>query len=282
MKSVINDLFPADSRARQRNGLVSESQERILTSPSHVSPLHSLGKKSEQVYCPYCKQTTTTRVESSDSRTTKGVNALLWIGMGDPFALSAFNWCQNIDHFCMRCNGYLARKPYRGQTQAIPEDSVLELPLGNHHERTELPADPNHVSELYGDRTLTVQREAYKEAVFGSHSPQSQGSRILNPAELDWGFYQPSLISHDQASVLTEAHETEPLDLSAGHNQEFIELPGERSQRTPELRDLNTIKRKPVELGSGRVQSTKSESQNLELSNSTTAVHPQPVPSSRL
>lgn len=55
MKSVINGLFPGDTPARRRSGLVSESQERILT---HILPLHHLGKKLEQVCCPYCKQTT--------------------------------------------------------------------------------------------------------------------------------------------------------------------------------------------------------------------------------
>ena len=239
--------------------MVSESQERILISPSHMSPLHRLGKTSEQVYCPYCKQTTKTRVERSDSKTTKGVNALLWMGMGDPFALTAHDWCQNIDHFCMRCNGYLARKPYRGQTQSILEDSALELPLGGHHERTELPANPNHVSELYGDRKLTVQREAEKEAVLASKTPQAQGCRILNAAELNWEFYEPSSTSHDQASVLTDAHETQPLELSAERDQNSPDLPGERFQHRPELRNQNTIKRKSVELGSGRVRSTNLE-----------------------
>jgi hypothetical protein len=210
MKSVISDLFSVDSRARRRKGLVSESQETILT---HISPLHRLGKRSGQVYCPYCKRTTQTRVEQSDSKTTKGVNAILWMGMGDPFALTAHDWCQNIDHFCSNCNRHLAHKPYRGQAQTIPEDTVLELPLGYHHERTELPANPNHVSELYGDRELNLQRDAGKEAVLGPHSSESQASRILNPAELDWEVYQTSLMSHDRASVLTEARKTEPLEL---------------------------------------------------------------------
>lgn len=207
---------------------------------------------------------------------------MLWMGLGDPFALTAHDWCQNVDHFCHNCNGHLAHKPYRGQAQAIPEDSVLELPLGRHHERSELPASVNHVSELYGDRGLIVQREANKEVVSGSHSSEIEGSRILNPAELDWEVYQTPLMSHDQASVLTEAHEMEPATLLAGHEQSPAELLGERHQHTPELRTMNTIKRKPVELGSGRLGSTKSESQTLDVSDSTTAVDSQPESSSRL
>jgi hypothetical protein len=165
MRSVINDLSPADPRARRRKGLVCESQERILTSPSRTSPLRLLGKTSQQVFCPYCKQTTNTRVEQSDSKKTKRVNALLWMGMGDPFALTSHDWCQNTDHFCAKCNGYLAHKPYRGLTQAIPEDSILELPLGNCHEGTEPPADLTHVSELYSNPRLNLQHEADQKAV---------------------------------------------------------------------------------------------------------------------
>jgi hypothetical protein len=251
MKSVINDLFPLDSRARRRKGLVSKSQERILASPSHISSLHHLGKRSEQVYCPYCKQTTKTRVEQTDSKATKGVNALLWMGMGDPFALAALDWCQNIDHFCSRCNRHLTHKPYRGHVRAILEDTVLELPLGNHHERVELPANPNNGSELEGDRRHTVQREADEEALLGSHSSESQGNRILNPAESDWEVYQPSLISHDQASVLTDARETEPLELFAGQDHSSAQLPGERFHHNSERRNPAPIKRHPVELGSG-------------------------------
>ena len=256
MKSVINDFFPADSRARRKKGLVSESQEAILTSPSRTSPLQRLGNTSDHVYCPYCKQTTETRVERSDSKATKKVNALLWMGLGDPFALTAHDWCQNTDHFCTKCDNYLAHKPYRGQTQAIPEDSIWELPLGKHHERTELPAAPNHVSELEGDRKLTVQRDADKEVTWRARPLPTQGSRITHPAELSWEFYEPSLSSHDQSSALTEAHETQPLENSPN----TAELPEGRYQNTPELRNSHTIKRKPVELGSGRIQNPKPES----------------------
>jgi hypothetical protein len=228
MKSVINDLFPVDSRARRRRGQVSESQERILT---RILPLHHLGKRSEQVYCPYCKQTTKTRVEQSDSNATKGVNAILWMGMGDPFSLTSHDWCQNIDHFCANCNSHLAHKPYRGQTQPIPEDTVLELPLGYHHERTELPANSNRVSELYSNQELLLQREANNQVMLGSRPSQSEESRILDPAELNWEIYQSSLMSSDQVSMLTEARETEPMEILADRDQDFTDLLQERPQR---------------------------------------------------
>jgi ribosomal protein L44E len=237
MKSVINDLFLPDSRARRRKGLVSESQERILASPSHLSSLHRLGKRSEQVFCPYCKQATQTRVEQTDSRTTKGVNAILWMGMGDPFALTTLDWCQNIDHFCSRCNGHLTHKPYRGEVQAVPEDTLLELPLGDRHEKIEFPAKLNHVSESDGDRRLTVQRDAGKEALLGSRSSENQGNRTLNPAELDRGVYQPPLISHNQTLVLTEIRETKPLELLGGQDQSSAQLPGEGFHHSSERRN---------------------------------------------
>jgi LITAF-like zinc ribbon domain len=246
MKSVINDLFPVDSRARRRRGLVSESLERIVT---HILPLHRLGKRSEQVHCPYCKQITKTRVEQSDSKTTKGVNAILWMGMGDPFALTSHDWCQNIDHFCANCNGHLVHKPYRGQAQPIPEDPVLELPLGYHHERTELPASPNRVSELYSDQELALHGGPNMQVMLGSRPSQHEESRMLNPAEMDWEIYQPSLMSPDQVSMLTEAHETEPTDILAGHYQDSADLLEERPQRSPGLGRLYTINHNPRRTG---------------------------------
>src|ERR1700733_6786587 len=71
--------------------------------------------------------------------------------------------------------------------------------------------DLNHASELYSDPRLTLQREADQKAAPRSHLPQSQGSRNMDPAKMDWGFCQASLISHDQASVMTDAQEAEPL-----------------------------------------------------------------------
>jgi hypothetical protein len=279
MRSVINDLFQADLRSRRRKGLVCESQERILTSPSHTSPLRLLGKTSQQVFCPYCKQTTNTRVEQSDSKTTKKVNALLWMGMGDPFALTSHDWCQNTDHFGAKCNGHLAHKPYKGLAQAIPEDSILELPLGSHHEGTEPPADPNRASELYSDSRLTLRHEADQKAAPGSHSPESQGSRNMDPAEMDWGICQASLISHDQASIMTNDQETEPLEPSTGRHHFSAELLRGRPQYTSELKNAHTIKGEPVELDSGWTQSTNPESKSLDFSTSMTATNPEAVPS---
>ena|ERR1700733_2740525 len=135
--------------------------------------------------------------------------------MGDPFALTSHDWCQNTDHFCAKCNGYLAHRPYKGLTQAIPEDSILGFPLGSHHEGVESLVDLNHVSELYNDSRLTLQHEADQKA---AHSPQPQGSRNMDPAEMDWGICQASLISHDQASVMTDGQETEPLEPFTGRH----------------------------------------------------------------
>src|SRR5665213_1365920 len=109
MKSVINDLFPGESRAQRRRTLVSESSERLFTPLSQIWDLQDLGKTPQRVLCPYCKQTARTRVRRSDSSTTKTVNALLWMGFADPFALASYDWCQNTDHFCTRCNGHLVR-----------------------------------------------------------------------------------------------------------------------------------------------------------------------------
>jgi hypothetical protein len=85
---------------------------------------------------------------------------------------------KNTDHFCAKCNGYLAHKPYKGLTQAVPEDSILGLSLGSHHEGAESPADLNHVSEFYNDPMLTLQHEADQKAAPGSYSPQSQEAGI--------------------------------------------------------------------------------------------------------
>lgn len=174
------------------------------------------------------------------------------MGLGDPFALTTYDWCQNIDHFCTSCNGHLAHKPYRGRAQAIPKDAIIELPLGRHHERTELAASPNHVSELYAHQGPLVQREADKEAVVAPHAVQSQASRILSPAELDWEVYQRPTMSDDQASVPTDTPQMEPLELLAESNP--VRPVGETTiSPLANARTLNTIKRKPVPSGSGQV-----------------------------
>ncbi len=84
-------LSPAEEtnlHARRVKSLAPESREKTVFNPQ-ITPLDNLGKTSQYVHCPYCKQTTMTRVEHSDSKTSKTVNALLWAGLGDPFALTA-------------------------------------------------------------------------------------------------------------------------------------------------------------------------------------------------
>ena len=198
-----------------------------------------------------------TRVEHSDSKASKRVNALLWAGLGDPFALTAFDWCQNTDHFCAKCDGHLAHKPYKCQTQVIPESSTSELPMGGYYEKTELPANPNQVLELSGDQAFALQREVPKESVAGSQSSQFHSSRILSPTELDWEVYQPSLSSDESAIALTGDNQTEPLELPTARDQINAELPHQRYRDLPELASSHTIKRKPVEMGTGRLRSTE-------------------------
>ena len=61
-----------------------------------------------------------------------------------------------------------------------------ELPLGGHNEKTELPSQPNHVSELSGDRKHTLQRDQNKEAVGVAYRAgnSAQQATISNPGEL--------------------------------------------------------------------------------------------------
>jgi hypothetical protein len=139
--------------------------------------------------------------------------------------------------------------------------------------------DLNHASELYSDPRLTLQREADQKAAPGSHLPQSQGSRNMDPAKMDWSFCQASLVSHDQASVMTDAQETEPLEPSTGRHQFSAELPGGRSQYTFELRNAHSIKGEPVELDSKWTRSTSPESRSLDCGTSMTATNPEAAPS---
>jgi hypothetical protein len=76
-----------------------------------------------------------------------------------------------------------------------------------------------------------LQREANKQVMLGSRPSQSEESRILDPAELNWEIYQPSLMGSDQVSMLTEAHETEPMEILADRDQDFADLLQERFQR---------------------------------------------------
>ena len=79
-----------------------------------------------------------------------------------------------------------------------PHPKEPELPLGGHHEKAELPSDPNHVSELAGDRQ---QRDQSKEVVSIQRKPvysysgvdrsRGGGATISNPAELAWDQYEP-------------------------------------------------------------------------------------------
>ena len=46
--------------------------------------------------------------------------------MADPFALSTFNWCQDVDHYCgeKTCGRLLAHKPYR--KPSMPTNTLHE------------------------------------------------------------------------------------------------------------------------------------------------------------
>jgi hypothetical protein len=69
--------------------------------------------------------------------------------------------------------------------------AAAELPLGRHHERSELQASPNQVSELTGDqeyrprspiRSLPVTAPSFTPG----DSEQMRGARLSSPAELEW------------------------------------------------------------------------------------------------
>ena len=53
-------------------------------------------------------------------------DAALWAGLADPFALTTFNWCQDIDHYCgeKTCRRLLAHKPYRRPSE--PTNTLYE------------------------------------------------------------------------------------------------------------------------------------------------------------
>ncbi len=162
---------------------------------------------------------------------------------------------------------------------------MSELSMGGHHEKAELPANQNQVSELSGDQAFTLQHEAPKESVAGSQSSQSHSSRILSPTELDWEVYQPSLSSDDLSVALAEDdqgkllelpaardqinaelpadHDKVNAELRAQHDQISAELPDQRYRGLHELASSHTIKRKPVELGSGRLRSTEVRGQTI-------------------
>jgi hypothetical protein len=72
--------------------------------------------------------------------------------------------------------------------------AAAELPLGRHHERSELEASPNQVSELTGDQeyrprspiqSLPVTAPSSTQAVAGD-SEQMRNARLSSPPELEW------------------------------------------------------------------------------------------------
>jgi hypothetical protein len=72
--------------------------------------------------------------------------------------------------------------------------AAAELPLGRHHEKSELEASPNKVSELTGDQeyrsrplieSLPVTAPSSTQAVAGD-SEQMRNARLSSPAELEW------------------------------------------------------------------------------------------------
>jgi hypothetical protein len=137
-----------------------------------------------------------------------------------------------------------------------------ELPLGRHHETTELPAGVNHVSELAGDRKHTTQRDQ-KEVVGAStglaDDAQNQppkpvlqtgsSSRILDPNELAWDEHRPSF-DIENGGPAREAL-SERLGQSLGNSEgrvRVLELGDQRGQ-VPELGSgQQSVKQKPVEL----------------------------------
>jgi hypothetical protein len=72
--------------------------------------------------------------------------------------------------------------------------AAAELPLGHHHERSELEASPNQVSELTGDQeyrprplieSLLVTAPSSTQAVAGD-GEQMRNARLSSPVELEW------------------------------------------------------------------------------------------------
>ena len=150
------------------------------------------------------------------------------------------------------------------ESEKITHPDKPELPQGRHHEKTELPAQPNHVSELTGDRKHTIQRDEGKEVVNRGnetssnvpHQPAQQpatqvaSSRILSPHELAWDEYRPNDGAYNLASG--------PRELSEGRSQETSELA--TTQRS--------VKRKPVELQQGMSTVSSGQSQQTLRSES--------------
>ena len=174
--------------------------------------------------------------------------------MGDPFALTARDWCQNIDLFCTRCNSYLAHKPYRRSKHELYQKTrCWNFRMQVATERVSF----RQISIAAQSRMVirsSLWLRSGQGGFGGSHAP---GGRTLNLAEPDREIYDPSLTSQDQSSILTESHEREALEPSSGETQYPPNQPGERFQHTLELYYLNTTKRQRVEFGSRLVQSTK-------------------------
>ncbi len=142
-------------------------------------------------------------VAPNKSKPSSGLIAGAVIGVIVAIALAALAFW----YFCVKRKRQRQPKP---PSRGAPHPKDPELPQGGHHEKTELPADPNHVSELHGDRQhLRDTRQAKEVAgvsVIPSNStdPSSTVSSeeareravhgtatITHPSELAWDQYEP-------------------------------------------------------------------------------------------
>lgn len=81
-----------------------------------------------------------------------------------------------------------------GEKKTQGKIATAELPQGHHHERSELEASPNQVSELTGDQeyrprppieSLPVTAPSSTQTVEGD-SEHMRNARLSSPAELEW------------------------------------------------------------------------------------------------
>ena len=207
----------------------ASSREALFSSScsSNASSLSHLSKKPATVNCPYCHNITTTRVRQSDSKTTKAVHAVLWAGMADPFALTTFDWFQDVDHYCSRCGGHLVRKPYRRATEVIPEEDVLSL-VEAKEERQELfvpgktmSTDANSTAENTIPTSLKRQRldRIHPQDSYAAYTTAPQATQQRTPRV--W----PRVVQHN-------------LELEASAQQEKY---SQESQQTNSVHEVNMV-----------------------------------------
>ncbi|KAI0006908.1 LITAF-like zinc ribbon domain-containing protein [Xylariaceae sp. FL0662B] len=83
-------------------------------------PLGSLGSYPALIDCPFCNTRVQTRIQEEHSSMT----LVAGIGLGLLCICCACipclaHWCQDVDHFCSRCNQRVAHVPYNGITQPV-------------------------------------------------------------------------------------------------------------------------------------------------------------------